>query len=85
MNHSHNEIKEKNDPNCKECFGCGTVPIYFVVHQTKTVIEEWVYCKTCYPKSDCYEFDKSCRNAEEISTEDANRLIEKEGYTKHVP
>ncbi|MCF7843625.1 hypothetical protein K9M47_01870 [Candidatus Gracilibacteria bacterium] len=85
MNFSHNEIEEKNDPNCRECLGCGTVFVYFVNHKRKEVIEEWVYCIICYPTSCCHQFDRSCDLAEEISSEEAHRLIEKEGYTKYVP
>ncbi len=83
--YSHNEIKEQNNPDCKECFGAGNILVYFVDHRKKRVIEEWVYCTTCYPTSSCFGFDKSCNFAEEISKEDADNLVKEKGYDLHVP
>ena len=71
---------------CKECFDMETIFVYFVNHKKRRVIEEWEYCRTCYPESSSW-YDASCyeNGVEEISNEEANRLIEQEGYEKHVP
>lgn len=69
---------------CEECLDEGTVLVYFVVHKTKTVIEEWEFCKKCHPGSDAF-YDHLPASAEPISPEEAERLIKEEGYTKHVP
>ena len=71
--------------DCKECFGVGTTFIYFVDYKRKIVVEEWIYCETCYPDSSCFSFDSCTHYLEEISTEEARRLIDEENYRKHVP
>jgi len=82
---SHNEIEEKNDPNCQDCHGVGTVFVYFADHKHRRVIQEWMYCSVCYPGSDCYQFDHSTRHAEDITSKEAHRLVDEEGYYMHVP
>ena len=77
--------EQVQNKDCKECFGEGTVFVYFADHEKSLVIQEWVYCKTCYPNSDCLGFDRSCRFAEEISVEQADKLIKEKGYALHVP
>lgn len=69
---------------CDECFDIGTVFVYFVNHKDRTVIEEWEFCKKCYPNSLAY-YDHLPANAELISKEEADRFINEEGYTKYVP
>ena len=81
-------VLDKNaDPGCKTCFGMGEEHVYFVNRLKKLIIEEWIYCQTCYPTSDCHGFDKCCYESgvEDITAKDAHTLIEKEGYKMHVP
>lgn len=82
------EIKlyPEKEPNkdCKECFGEGTVFVYFADHRKKRVIQEWVYCDKCYPTSSA-SFDNLPRDAEDISKEESERLLTEEKYELYVP
>ncbi len=67
----------KPNPNCNECDGSGDISGYFVNHKKRTICNDWVYCRGCFPLSKGARFNEP---GYDRCTIDEYTHYRKEGY-----